>query len=83
MEKPNAATIGISRMASIGANEPLTDLRKLRADSGIPIPRNGDRPMGYHAGRELCSNLMDQSLTTLPPRRPARVPPLADIPCPC
>lgn len=83
MEKPNAATIGISKMASNGANEPLTDLRNLRADSGIPIPRNGDRPVGYHAGRELCSNLMDQSLTTLPPRRRTRAPPLADVACPC
>lgn len=39
MEKPNAATIGISKMASNGANEPLTDLRNLRADNRIPIPR--------------------------------------------
>lgn len=83
MEKPNAATIGISKMASIGANEPLTDLRNLRADSGIPTPQTAIGQWGYHAGRKLCSNLMDQSLTTLPSRRPVRAPPLADAPCPC
>ncbi|MER9069007.1 hypothetical protein NKH84_20955 [Mesorhizobium sp. M0902] len=50
MEKPNAATIGISKMASNGANEPLTDLRNLRADNGIPIPPKRRWPVAITPG---------------------------------